>query len=79
MGMRVLRAERTATYQAYLLKERKLTPGTEVNCVAALRFFFIKTLQATQVQHERNPVTTKHENSGELPRTPAAAQCEVES
>src|ERR1700680_1481210 len=26
------------TYQAYLLKERKLTPGTAVNCVAALRF-----------------------------------------
>ena len=32
------------TYQAYLLKDRKLTPGTVVNQVAALRFFFIKTL-----------------------------------
>jgi integrase/recombinase XerD len=26
------------TYQAYLLQERKLTPGTVVNWVAALRF-----------------------------------------
>jgi len=36
------------TYQAYLLKERKLTPGTAVNCVAALRFFFVKTLKRHQ-------------------------------
>jgi hypothetical protein len=28
------------TYQAYLLRERKLTPGTVINQVAALRFFF---------------------------------------
>src|ERR1700731_3251158 len=33
------------TYQAYLLRERKVTPGTAVNCVAALRFFFVKTLK----------------------------------
>src|ERR1700757_3971622 len=31
------------TYQAYLLRDRKLTPGTVVNRVAALRFFFVKT------------------------------------
>src|SRR5437667_12563191 len=31
------------TYQAYLLTECKLTPGTVVNRVAALRFFFVKT------------------------------------
>ena len=36
------------TYQAYLLKERKLTPGTVVNRVAALRFFFVKTLKRHQ-------------------------------
>src|SRR5262245_11560814 len=36
------------TYQAYLLKERKLTPGTAVNCVAAMRFFFVKTLKRHQ-------------------------------
>src|ERR1700694_4611355 len=33
------------TYQAYLLHQRKLTPGTVVNRVAALRFFFVKTLR----------------------------------
>jgi integrase/recombinase XerD len=36
------------TYQAYLLRERKLTPGTVVNQVAALRFFFVKTLKRHQ-------------------------------
>jgi len=32
------------SYQAYLFQERKVTPGTAVNCVAALRFFFINLL-----------------------------------
>jgi integrase/recombinase XerD len=36
------------TYQAYLLQECKLTPGTVVNRVAALRFFFVKTLKRHQ-------------------------------
>src|ERR1700757_5385174 len=36
------------TYQAYLLKERKLTPSSVVNQVAALRFFFVKTLKRYQ-------------------------------
>jgi len=36
------------TYQAYLRTERKLTPGTVVNRVAALRFFFVKTLKRHQ-------------------------------
>jgi integrase/recombinase XerD len=36
------------SYQAYLLQERKVTPGTAVSCVAALRFFFIKTLKRHQ-------------------------------
>ena len=36
------------TYQAYLLQERKLTPGSVVNQVAALRFFFVKTLKRHQ-------------------------------
>src|SRR6266496_3720073 len=36
------------TYQAYLLTERKLTSGTVVNRVAALRFFFVKTLKRHQ-------------------------------
>jgi len=34
--------------QAYLLQERKLTVGTVVNWVAALRFFFVKTLKRHQ-------------------------------
>jgi integrase/recombinase XerD len=33
------------TYQAYLLKERKLAVGSVVNHVAALRFFFVRTLK----------------------------------
>ena len=33
------------TYQAYLLNERKLAVGSIVNHVAALRFFFVKTLK----------------------------------
>jgi hypothetical protein len=33
------------TYQAYLLTERKLTPGTVINRMAALRYFFVKTLK----------------------------------
>jgi len=36
------------TYQAYLLRERKLTPGTVINQIAALRFFFVKTLKRHQ-------------------------------
>src|SRR5260370_14539725 len=36
------------TYQAYLLTERKLTPGSVINQVAALRFFFVKTLKRHQ-------------------------------
>jgi integrase/recombinase XerD len=36
------------TYQAYLLTECKLTPGTVINRVAALRFFFVKTLKRHQ-------------------------------
>ena len=36
------------SYQAYLLRERKLTPGAGVSCLAALRFFFIKTLKPHQ-------------------------------
>jgi site-specific recombinase XerD len=36
------------SYQAYLLKERGLTPGTVINRVAAPRFFFVKTLKRHQ-------------------------------
>jgi integrase/recombinase XerD len=33
------------TYQAYLLKVRKLAVGSVVNHVCALRFFFVRTLR----------------------------------
>jgi len=36
------------SYQAYLLRERKLCPGTVENHVAALRFFFVRTLHRHQ-------------------------------
>jgi integrase/recombinase XerD len=36
------------TYRAYLLRERKPTPGTVVNQVAVLRFFFVKTVKRHQ-------------------------------
>ena len=36
--------EHLRSYQAYLLRERKLCPGTVENHVAALRFFFVRTL-----------------------------------
>ena len=40
--------EHLRSYQAYLLRERKLCPGTVENHVAALRFFFIRTLHRHQ-------------------------------
>jgi integrase/recombinase XerD len=40
LGLNELRS-----YQAYLLKERNLAVGTVVNHVAALRFFFVRTLK----------------------------------
>jgi len=36
--------EHVCRYQAYLLKQRKLCPGTVENHVAALRFLFVRTL-----------------------------------
>ena len=37
--------EHLRTYQAYLLKQRKLSVGSVVNQVAALRFFYVRTLR----------------------------------
>ena len=37
--------EHLRTYQAYLLKTRKLSPGTVENHVAALRFLYVRTLR----------------------------------
>ena len=40
--------EHLRSYQAYLLKERKLCPGTVEHHVAALRFLFVRTLNRHQ-------------------------------
>ena len=40
-----LRPEQLREYQAYLFRERKLNPGTVTQQLAALRFFFVKTLK----------------------------------
>jgi len=40
------------SYQAYLLKERKLAVGTVIAYVAALRFFFVRTLKRHQFQED---------------------------
>ncbi len=37
--------EHLRTYQAYLLKTRKLSVGSVVNHVAALRFLYVRTLK----------------------------------
>src|SRR5213594_3230136 len=62
------------SYQAYLLQERKITPGTAVNCVAALRFFFVKTLKRHQFReflpypkdHRRLPTVLSPEEVSRL-------------
>src|SRR5215831_20651503 len=40
------------TYQAYLLKERKLAVGTVIARVAALRFFFVRTLRRHEFRED---------------------------
>jgi site-specific recombinase XerD len=62
------------TYQAYLLTECKLTPGTVINQVAALRFFFVKTLKRHQFREflpyprdqRRLPTVLSHEEVARL-------------
>jgi site-specific recombinase XerD len=44
-----LRPEHVREYQAYLFRERKLDAGTVTQPVAALRFFFLKTLKNGQL------------------------------
>jgi site-specific recombinase XerD len=39
-------------YHLYLLRERKLTPRTVGSHIAALRFFFVKTLRRSYLQIE---------------------------
>jgi len=40
------------SYQAYLLKERKLAVGTVIARVAALRFFFVRTLKRHEFKED---------------------------
>ena len=40
------------SYQAYLLKERKLAVGTVVARASALRFFFVRTLKRYQFRED---------------------------
>jgi site-specific recombinase XerD len=40
------------TFQAHLLKERKLTVGTVIGRVAALRFFFVRTLKRHEFRQD---------------------------
>src|SRR5712692_3376911 len=47
-----LGAEELRSYQAYLLRERKLAVGTVVARVAALRFFFVRTLKRHQFRED---------------------------
>jgi integrase/recombinase XerD len=62
------------TYQAYLLKERKLAVGTVVARVAALRFFLVRTLKRHQFRedlpypkdHRRLPIVLSLEEVGRL-------------
>jgi len=48
------------TYQAYLLTDCKLTPGTVVNRVAALRFFFVKTLKRESGEYSMIKLFSAH-------------------
>jgi hypothetical protein len=45
LGLNELRS-----YQAYLLKTRKLAVGTVVNHLSALRFFFVRTLKRNEFE-----------------------------
>jgi len=46
-------------YQAELFKKRKLSPGTVTQRLAALRFFYIKTLKKTWSTGWRNTLKYK--------------------
>ncbi len=47
-----LGADELRTYQAYLLRERKLAVGTVIARVAALRFFFVRTLKRHEFRED---------------------------
>src|ERR1700751_6134005 len=51
------------SYQDYLLRERKLCPGTVENHVAALRVFFVRTLR----RHESREFLPDPRSPSKLP------------
>jgi integrase/recombinase XerD len=51
--------EHIREYQAELFKKRKLSPGTVTQRLAALRFFYIKTLKKTWSIAE-TPIQKEH-------------------
>ena len=68
------------SYQAYLLKERKLARRSVENHVAALRFFFVRTLKRHRVPRvsalsQGAPAAARHPEPG---RSGPADQCQRE-
>jgi integrase/recombinase XerD len=55
----LLRPEHIRQYQAYLFRERKLDPGTVTQLLAALRFFFLKTLKKPWGTDQTPPFRTQ--------------------
>jgi integrase/recombinase XerD len=51
--------EHIREYQAELFKKRKMSPGTVTQRLAALRFFYIKTLKKTGAS-PRRPIRKEH-------------------
>jgi site-specific recombinase XerD len=47
-----LRPDDIRHYQVHLLEDRKLTPQTVVNCIAALRFFYLKVLKRHDMKED---------------------------
>ena len=76
-----LGAEHIREYQLYLFRERKLAAKTVSQRVAALRFFFVKTLKrhhhaSARLLHQlRTPATALRATPNTALPVPAAAKC----
>lgn len=58
--------------QAYLPKESKLTHGTVVSCLFALRFFFCQTLKRHQCRELPSPAYNCRKSSSLVARCPSS-------
>jgi len=65
--------EHLRTYQAYLVKTRKLASGTVENHVAALRFFFVRTLKRPEFREFIPYPRKRHQLPGILSKEEVAA------